>query len=354
MGLVELLENVPGQQRVIHELQAHLDSLRNSYFFLGPVESGVIEIARAFAQAIVCSEGGCGTCVSCIAIANNLHPDVAVFERVGAALTVDEAKEITSLAFRTTSGSDHRVIIVPELELIGKAGPVLLKTVEEPPQGTIFILQASTATPELATLMSRSLVIELDPLPEDLVVEFLISSGVSATDAHDATVLSGGRLARAMELARDVELRDAFVVWREVPEKLSGDISAILALADQLLETVSRVEGRRKDEHKKELKELDATIKALGISKSDMRDAVEARHKKELRRLRTTELRYGLLLVEREFRNNFTNGRHSTANVKSSIRAIRVIEDAQQALRRNANEFLILVALLSRLVDSSG
>lgn len=350
MSLLGLFEQIPGQDRLARELEAHLDRPRNSYFFLGAYDAGVLAAAKSFAKSLLCEEGGCGKCLSCQSVERGTHPDVAIFERSGAALTVEEAQEIVRLSMRSTSGSKYRVIIVPELELVGRAAPVLLKSVEEPPPSTIFLLLASMEVPELKTLMSRSVVLTFDQLSDEKVYSHLLNMGFGAQECKLAVRLSAGRWSRAIELAQDPELREAVSLWEKVPALLKKDMAQVVALVDQLLEVGSMVEERRRAEQKNEIEELNKTAKAMGVSRSTLSDSVEERHRRELRRIRTAELRSGLMLLERHYRDLLLQEDGLKAEWVS---AIRLIEDAQMALTRNCNEFLMLMALLSRLATKS-
>lgn len=353
MGLSELLQKIPGQLGVSSQLFPHVKEPKNSYFFIGPEESGALDVAIAFAKAVMCDEGGCGVCSSCVSIDGGVHPDVYLYERIGQSLTVDDAREIRTKAYRSTSGSRYQVIILPEMELVGKAGPVLLKCVEEPPVSTIFLMQSDFEMPELRTLMSRSVVLHLN-VPSELEIEdHLVSKGMDRGEANRVVKLCAGSLNRAVEISSDEELKSAIGLWSQVPELLEPQISKIIPLVDRLLETVNLVERRKAAEHKKELAELGKVAESLGIKKSSATDKAEARQKREIRRIRSAELRAGLTLLERRYRDLLVNGEPSPKRIEQILFAIQQIEDTQHQFRRNVNEFLILVSLFTRLADYS-
>lgn len=351
MGLLEFLHKIPGQSGIFNQLMPHVIEPKNSYFFVGPEEAGAVEVAICFAKAIMCEESGCGTCDTCVSIGNGIHPDVYLYERIGPSLTVDDAKEIRSRAYRSTSGSKFQIIILPELELVGKAGPVLLKCVEEPPKTTIFLMQSSVEVPELRTLMSRSVVLRMGAPSEKEIGDYLMDLGVLEKEAQRIVQLSAGSMQRAVQISSDEELKAAMELWVQIPDLLVPQISKIIVLVDQLLEVVNLVERRRIVEQKKEISELGKVAESLGIKKSSLTDKAEARHKRELRRIRTTELRAGLLLLERRYRDQLILEDPSPGKVSQCLFAIQEIEDVQIQFRRNANEFLILVALLTRLAE---
>lgn len=353
MGLVELFAEIPGQSRLLKELEAHAVEPTNSYFFVGPQESGSLAIAKAFSKALLCPQRGCGSCSTCLSIEKDVHPDVSVFERSGPSLSVDDARSIAALSYRSTSGSRYQVIIVPELELAILSAPVLLKSVEEPPSSTIFLLLASVDTVELQTLMSRSVVLRLDPISDDDIYAFLTGKGTEASKAKRAVALAGGRWERALRLCGDDELLDAFSLWGEVPNLLQQDMKMLVELADNLLGAASMMEERRKAEQKKEIADLAEMAKSLGGRQATMTKRLEAQHSRELRRIRSGEIRSGLLVVERYFRDSLASGEALGGDARYLVSAISLIEDTQRALDRNANELLLLVSLFVRLAKMS-
>lgn len=353
MALTELLSKIPGQDRIVQELELHLKDLRNSYFLIGSNDSGVLDIALGFAKGVLCQEGGCGICTSCVAIAHGVHPDVTVFERTGASILVEDGRDIVRWASRSTSGSAHKVIIVPEIELARKAIPTLLKIVEEPPAGTVFVLVASVENPDLVTLMSRSVVLKLDPISDDQIVNYVVRAGYDEAIALSSVELSGGRFSRALDLAEDAELRHSLRIWRDLPELLEPDMTILTGLSYDLVATVSILENRRKREHKIEIESVQETAKKLGVKETTLLNSLKEKHKRELRRLRTDEMRYGLLVVERQYRNIMCRQDSSKSQVRYCMDVIGIIEESQRALKRNANEFLILMSLLSRLAEKS-
>lgn len=352
MGLLELLQKIPGQSDMLGQLMPHVIEPKNSYFFIGPEETGAVAVAISFAKAIMCEDHGCGICEVCMSIENGVHPDVYLYERIGSSLTVEDAIEIRSKAYRSTSGSKYQIIILPELELVGRAGPVLLKCVEEPPLSTIFLMQSSLEISELRTLMSRSVILRLSVASEQEISGHLLGLGVPLDKAQRIVQLSAGSLQRALEIYSDEELKVGMELWMQIPDLLVPEISRIISLVDRLLEIVNLVERRRIVEQKKEISDLEKIAESLGVKKKTLTDKAEARHKRELRRIRTRELRAGLLLFERQYRDQLILGDPSPGKVEQALFAIREIEVAQIQFRRNANEFLILVALLTRLAGN--
>lgn len=349
MGILELFGRIPGQRRLALQLEAHVREPKNSYFLVGPEESGSSEIAIAFAQAIMCSEQGCGDCDVCTSISVGAHPDVFLYQRSGPFLTVDDAHEIVKMAYRTASASKYKIIVIPELELVGRAAPSLLKCIEEPPVSTIFVLLASMATSELETLMSRSVSMWLDPLSDETIFQQLISLGYEPDISRAATDLGAGAWVRAVKLADDKELRESFSIWREVPSLVTRDMRVIIELVDRLIAAISLMEDRKRPEFARELENIAEVATRMGVKKSPLLEAAKERHKRELRKIRTQELKSGLLLLERQYRDSLLTGDLSPERLHYCVSAVKHVEEAQRGMVFNANEFLLLVSLLSRL-----
>ena len=150
----------------------------HAYLLHGPPGSGKRAAARGLAAALLCPDGGCGACLTCKRALRGTHPDLVEVERSGASLEVDEARSIVTRAQRRPLESSRQVIVVDDVHLAGKAVPALLKTVEEPPPATVFVLLADSTPPALDTIASRCAQISFDPVPDRAVTAWLVSRGV--------------------------------------------------------------------------------------------------------------------------------------------------------------------------------
>src|SRR6516162_1857891 len=93
-----LFAGVVGQERAVAQLAAAARSPVHAYLLVGPPGTGKRAAAQAFAAALLCPNGGDGTCESCRQALAGVHPDLVVVERAGAAISVPQAAEITRLA----------------------------------------------------------------------------------------------------------------------------------------------------------------------------------------------------------------------------------------------------------------
>jgi len=199
-------------------------SLPPSLLFTGPQGVGKRLVATAVAQALNClsAPGGrraasagkgraaasafprdaCGRCAACRRIAKGTHPDVLVVEPpdVGATKIDLVRPAIAATAYRPFEGR-FRIVIVDEADrLTDDAQAVLLKSLEEPPPASVFLLV--TAWPEtlLATIRSRCSRVRFGPLSAGDVVRVLTERHrFDAAEAHAIAAVAGGSPGRALE-----------------------------------------------------------------------------------------------------------------------------------------------------------
>src|SRR4029077_17005159 len=114
---------------------------------------------------------------------------------------------LSTLAFPPHEGRARLVLVDPADELNETASNILLKTLEEPPAGTHFVLVTTAAAHLLTTIRSRCQRLLFSPLPAALIVDALAHGhGVERAAAEQAASLAGGSLGRALALASSDEL----------------------------------------------------------------------------------------------------------------------------------------------------
>jgi DNA polymerase-3 subunit delta' len=181
-------------------------TLPPSLLFTGPEGVGKRLAAQAVAEALNClslqGQDACGSCAACRRIARGSHPDVLAIEppEVGATKIDVVRPAIAAAAYRPFEGR-CRVVIVNEADrLTEDAANALLKSLEEPPAGTVFILV--TARPEvlLPTIRSRCSQLRFGRLSASDVARFLVErQGMEAEEAHAVAAVADGSPGRALE-----------------------------------------------------------------------------------------------------------------------------------------------------------
>jgi DNA polymerase III subunit delta' len=205
-------------------------TLPPSLIFAGPEGVGKRLTAMALAQALNCErpieyggrteDGGqagrdaCGECAACKRIARGVHADFLVIEPGDSGnIKLDQVREaIDRSAYRPFEGR-RRLVIVDEADaLIPEAQNALLKTLEEPPPGSVFVLITNRPDVLLPTVRSRCQRLRFGPLTPGDVADVLIRDhGVAPAEAHAAAAAADGSVGRALAGSADDahEARDA-------------------------------------------------------------------------------------------------------------------------------------------------
>jgi DNA polymerase III delta' subunit len=165
---VSIWQPLVGQDRVTALLQRAIerDRVPHAYLFSGPGGAPLVETALALACALNCqaqpgarSGEACGACEACSKILAGIHPDVVTLVREGAAQIVpieNVRNQVIARVGLPPHEADVRVFIVEEATALAPpAANALLKTLEEPPQRTLFVLCTTAPEQLLPTIRSR-------------------------------------------------------------------------------------------------------------------------------------------------------------------------------------------------------
>lgn len=197
-----VFEGLGTSQQAIEYLEKSVQEQRVSqaYLFVGPEDSDKVQAAVAFAAAIVCENGGCGTCDDCRRALDGVHPDVRVFAPEGATgYLIEQVRGIVSDVVLAPVRAQRKVYIVGDIDRMG-ASPAnaFLKTLEEPPADTIIICLARTESAVLSTIVSRCQVVRFSAMPpQDAVAQLVADTGAEPALARAVWEACGGSLAQA-------------------------------------------------------------------------------------------------------------------------------------------------------------
>lgn len=338
---------VIGQGSTVETLRSSAQQPVHAYLFVGPPGAGKVRAALAFAASVLCPRGGCGECDICSRTLNQTHPDLLNVEREGASISVDQAREIIRLALRSPVEGARKVLILNDFHLVTNAGPTLLKIIEEPPPSTIFLVLAEQITNELVTIASRCVQMSFAPLSVDAVVEALVAGGIEESVAKTAANAAGGRLDRARLLAIDPEVANRMAFWQNIPRRLDGTGAAASVVAAEAVGMVDAAAvGPLEARQAEEVAALDARLELIGgKGGAGQRKELQERHKRELKRLRDDEIRFGFATLAQAYRAILLAPEAGSADQRKAIAATTRVATASEHLIRNPNINLLLAAL---------
>lgn len=234
-------DDLVGQEPAVAVLRRAVEdpsAMTHAWLLTGPPGSGRSNAARAFAAALQCPTGGCGTCHACTTVLSGAHPDVTFVATEGVFIRVDATRPLVELAQRSPSQGRWRVIVVEDADRFNdQSANVLLKAVEEPPERTVWLLCAPSPEDVLVTIRSRSRSVGLRVPPVDAVAELLVRrDGADPRTALVAARAAQSHIGIARRLARDPQARERRAAVLSIASRVRGVGDAVLA-AGELVET---------------------------------------------------------------------------------------------------------------------
>lgn len=344
-------DGVVGQRRAVDQLSRAAVAPVHAYLFVGPAGSTKDEAARAFAALLLAGVDDADARDARLALSGE-HPDVREVERSGPRISKDQVSEIIRNASLAPVEGARKVMILHEFHLLESEGAArLLKTIEEPPPSAVFIVLADQVPPELITIASRCVRIEFGTIAEATIRDVLVTEGASPATAEQAAAAAEGNLSRARVLAVDPDLVHRRAAFAAIPFRLDGTGARVVALCTELNSLVEAAATPLAERQAEEAAALEARVAAVG-ERGSGRKQLEERHKRELRRHRTDELRSGLAVVAGTYRDALVGGTAPRAD--AAIHAVQRIHKALEMLERNPNETLLLQSLLLDLPSLPG
>lgn len=203
-------QDIYGQEQIKEHLQNALAAgkISHAYIISGEKSAGKEFIARVFAMALQCEKGGtepCQECRSCRQALSDNHPDIIkVGHEKPNTISVDDIRTQVNadVAIKPYSGR-HKVYIIGDAEkMTVQAQNALLKTLEEPPEYAVILLLTSNVNALLPTILSRCVMLDMKPVPDEVVRRYLCSQlQVPDYKAEVCVAFARGNIGKAKALA---------------------------------------------------------------------------------------------------------------------------------------------------------
>jgi len=246
------------QKRPVRLLTAALSSghLPHAFLFTGIDGIGKKTAAMAFAMACNCfnRQNGvlpeqsesvpaercpiepCGECRSCKKIISGNHPDIILVNPSGAMIKVDQIRALCGkLVLKPYEANKRFAIITDAQKLNPEAGNTLLKTLEEPPEHTVFILTALQASDILPTIVSRCQQIRFNPISlNSLQTTIKNNHGLDSAKASAIASMAQGSITRAESMTKSNWIDKRNWIIDELEALPSRSINLSLAFSEAL------------------------------------------------------------------------------------------------------------------------
>ena len=333
--------DIVGHQRILALLSRAIarKTLPPSVLFAGPRGIGKRRAGFAVAETLNCLApraagaleiDACGECASCRRIARGVHSDVLIVEpgETGS-IKIEQVREmIDRAAYRPFEGRRRAVVVDEADALVPAAQSALLKTLEEPPSASVFILVSSMPDALLPTVRSRCPRLRFDALPAaDVAGVLMRDHGYTEGEARAAAADADGSIGRALA-ARDVDLVGA----RDSAQRLLEHLARVSDPVHRL-ESAKNLTGK-KSTAAAERDQLAVCLRALA---SLLRDLGILAARADTRLLANADLQANL-------------GRLTDAfDSERSMRAFVAVDRALGALDRNASPKVVTDWLVLQL-----
>jgi DNA polymerase-3 subunit delta' len=298
----------------------------------GPAGVGKRRVAMAVAAVVNClrprqsgefERDACGECAACKRIARGVHPDVILIEPGDTGtIKIEQARDVIDRAGYRPFEGRRRVVVIDEADaMVPAAQNALLKTLEEPPSASVFILVSSMPDALLPTVVSRCPKLRFGSLSVAEVAEILVRDhDYAQPEARVAAADADGSVGRALS-AESADLTEA----REAAQRILEQ-AARTTDASRLVDSVKDVVAK-KGSSAPERDQLAACLRAVA---SLLRDLGLMAARADASALANTDLGTQLTALSRSY-----DGDRAT-------RAYAAVDEALAALERNASPKVVV------------
>ena len=374
MQTPKVFRDVVSQPEAVTELLRSMEQTQNNihhaWLFTGPPGSGRSQIALAFAAALMCSEVGCSSCNSCEMIRIGNHPDVLVLNTERVQISIDEVNEFIEKSIHMPAIGKYRIMIVEDADRMSeRTSNVLLKSLEEPPRGTIWMLCSPSEADLIPTIRSRVRKIQLKVPTVEAVAQLLVDKyGIGFELAQQSAAQAQSHVGMARRLASNAGARDRRTQALQAVLGIT-DIPSAMKAAENLAKLAesdgAQLTGEQDDFERKELMNrlgVSEDSKLNASSRSQLKKLEESQKRRATRSKRdgldrilvdlmglyrdvlTVQLGAGEPLINVDLVAEVDKLAAETSQAQS-INCIEKIEKVRFRMQRNVREDLLLFSL---------
>jgi len=233
-GVSMKFSSVIGNEGVAHVLRRAVDTGRvaPTILFHGRDGVGKKTMAMAFVSYLLCRDrrdgDSCGICSNCRSMDEGRYVDLEILEPDKGVIKIDAVRDaMPRLQYQPVIGP-WKVLVIDDAHAMNtEAANAALKSLEEPPAGTLFILITSSPDTLPRTVLSRSFQIPFGPVPTSAIIELLVSArGIEPDVAACAAAMCSGcpgqafRLLDSQALAERRDFIKAFLSLVDQPDRV--------------------------------------------------------------------------------------------------------------------------------------
>ena len=384
--MATVFDDLVGQEDAVAILQGATQAARNgdetqemthAWIFTGPPGSGRSSAAIAFAQALICPQGGCGTCNECRSAKSHAHPDVEIMSTEGLSIKIEEIRDLLTRTSWAPSMGGWRIVVMEDADrLTESAANALLKAIEEPGTRTVWLLCAPTLHDILPTIRSRCRHIQLRTPTTTAVSAFLQRRDqIEPAMADFAARVSQGHIGRARYIATNIDVRNHRSTILALPLQLSTIADAYKAAQTLVDMATAQAKAQAEARDEKEIASLQeaygkgATGRGMATGGAKAVKELEKEQKSRTTRMVRDSIDGALLdiatffrdvmmvqagatdhLINTDIADQITAYAHKTTP-HSTVRKVNAIMKARTHLSHNAAPLLTCEALMCQIAN---
>ena len=384
--MATVFDDLVGQEDAVTILQGATEAARNgdatqemthAWIFTGPPGSGRSSAAIAFAQSLICPQGGCATCNECRSAKSHAHPDVEIMRTEGLSIKIEEIRELLTRTSWAPSMGGWRIVVMEDADrLTESAANALLKAIEEPGARTVWLLCAPTLHDILPTIRSRCRHIQLRTPTTTAVSAFLQRRDqIEPAMADFAARVSQGHIGRARYIATNIDVRNHRSTILNLPLQLSTIADAYKAAQTLVDMATAQAKAQAEARDEKEIASLQeaygkgATGRGMATGGAKAVKELEKEQKSRTTRMVRDSIDGALLdiatffrdvmmvqagatdtLINTDMTDVITAYAHKTTP-HSTVRKVNAIMKARTHLSHNAAPLLTCEALMCQIAN---